>query len=487
MTVKNEQLNKSAFTYHTALVDWFRFTCLWEDDLSAPSEMTRKVFDLLKVNLGWVSDSRSNALCALGYKRTFVYESDVKVGVDPFDKSKMVNGSGQFVVDLSGSACRHFEVRGGDWAELICGLSELPVRFNRVDLAMDDIDGYFEVEELKRKIHNQEFVSAFRACKANGKVCDETYVLAMPDEDDLAEYDGEARVIDSRKGYTATFGSRASSVMLNVYDKKAEREVNASGADVSEWVRFEASFLRHKCEAVVRKLVVPALKNGSFGKVVAGVLRGLIEFKDCSGSALRRSNDRSNHMNRLPVWKPYKDFIGDVQAIKVPVNQSKVEESVARTKRWAEGYWNQSLLKLFACSDCAYSDVIYNLKKRVAEEGIPYSILSQSLNYYLQVGRHSVTVSDVLDMLQVNFDMYDVAGGNCENTPVEDYRFDENGVMENVNSGVSSGREHVDVRGAFVYRLSKDWNKLDNAIRAVVRFSVPFVDDLPVFSGGASV
>ena len=465
----------------TALIDWFRFTCLWPADLEYPGDDTLKVLTLLKVEPKRLSQSPTNALGSLNYQATFIYESDVKVGIDPKGTAVVAGCPGQFVIDLSGSACRHFEQRGGDWGELIDGLAQMSVKFNRIDLAMDDIDGVLQVNEIKDKIARLEFTSAFRARTQGGKVCDETYCIGEPFVDDLDEDDEKDnfKVLDTRKGYTATFGSRSNPVLLNIYDKKAEREVNAGGTSAQSWIRFEASFLRHKCESVVRKLLIPAFREKKFGRVIASIIHGLIEFKDTSSSAISRDVNRS--MNKLSIWPPYENFLQGVQAIKVPTNQSKVEESVARTIKWATGYWKGSLLKLFGTYSLGMVSVCKELKKKVAKEGIPWSTVCQMTEYYKQ-NKIEVSAQDVLEQLQAILDRYDLEDAECG---TGEYSWDEDGLMDNPNVHVQTGAEHVDVIGAFLYRLSMDWAHFSAALKTEVKLDAPFIDDLDVFSTGA--
>ena len=133
----------------TALIDWFRFTCPWDLDPDGPDGDSLTLLSLLRVDPGKVTVPRTNLLGRLNYARTVVYGEDVGVGLDPSESARMRGIRSQFIVDLPGSACRHFEARGGSWKDLISYLCSVPgVRFNRVDLALDDIDGELDVESL---------------------------------------------------------------------------------------------------------------------------------------------------------------------------------------------------------------------------------------------------------------------------------------------------------------------------------------------------
>lgn len=421
----------------TALIDWFRFTCPWDLDPDGPDGDSLTLLSLLRVDPGKVTVPRTNLLGRLNYARTVVYGEDVGVGLDPSESARMRGIRSQFIVDLPGSACRHFEARGGSWKDLISYLCSVPgVRFNRIDLALDDIDGELDVESLRRKVSDQRFVSAFRGRKRNGRVGDETYSLAMPEEDDL----GGPRVIDSRKGYTVTFGARNQPVMLNIYDKLAERESRGLVPGVREWIRFEASFIREKCESCVRRLVLPSLEAGTFGRTVAGIVRGLIEFKEGSGY----DRDGNNHINRLPIWRSYSRFLRGAAAIRVPSDQARVEESVNRTLDWAKGYWRSSLVKLFGCADLAMGQVAEKVAEDIRRNGIPWQLVEQVLSYSRSKGR-PLTVDQALDNVQTYLDTF---GGD------------------------------VDVRKAFEERLERDRRKASGSTRFLQDLELG-EDDLP--------
>ena len=385
---------------NTALIDWFRFTCMWHFNVLDPS--TREVLELLKLNPDH-SSAEGNDLYALNYESTLIYDEDVKVGINPSERAKIKGVTDQFVIDLSGQACRHFEARGGSWIELISKLSSLPIRFNRIDLALDDIDGYLDVKLLKEKIANQEFISAFRGKKENGKIGDEIYSLAFPEEDDLAP---NPRLIDSRKGYTCSFGARNQPVFLNIYDKLMERSSKGIVAGVREWIRFEVSFIREKCETVVRKLVLPSLKDETFGKTVSGIMRGLIEFKE--GKQYDRETNR--HMCRLPIWRQYSKFLGGAEKIKVPSDQAKVEQSVTRTIEWAKGYWLGSLIKLFGCGQYGFNEILAEMSNYLDDKGISWKLISQIKNYLHSKGENKSTEA-ILEDIQA---MVDTFGGTAD-------------------------------------------------------------------------
>lgn len=393
----------------TALIDWFRFTCLWSLDVDHPCAETRQLFQLLKVN-SEVFTTGKNYLYALNYAETIVFDADVKVGIHPKEEAKVLGVPDQFIVDLSGSACRSFEMRGGSWKELIDFLCSSSCRFNRIDLALDDIDGVLDMDYIRNRISLQAFSSVFRGKKMNGKVGDEIFEKSWFELDDLD--DKAMKVIDSRKGYTCTFGSRHSSTLLNIYDKLSERESRGLIPGVQSWVRFEASFIRDKCDYCVRHVLSDALKSGTFGKVVAGIMRGLIEFKEVPRNFFKSKvnvrESMSRHIDRLKIDRRYSKFLSGVKSIKLPSNQAKVEASVQRTVNWAKGYWLGSLAALFASPSVALQTVLQSLGEKIdSKELLTWQFVCRIQSYARNVGIE-MTVDEILDNLQTYLNSFGV-------------------------------------------------------------------------------
>lgn len=396
---QHENAQKS---YQTALIDWLRFTCPWKFENQYSSELMKKLASLLFIDLKKISSSDRNSLGNLGYGSTLVFEEDLLIGVEAKSNIKIDGFADQFIVEISGQACRHFEQRGGDWVELLSFLDENQARFNRIDLALDDIDGSLDIKLLKQKIYEQRFSSSFRAVKANGKVGDEQYKLVMPDIDDLEDQDSSDPYIrDTRLGYTCTFGNRSLPLMLNIYDKLMERASKGFVAGVRNWIRFEVSITKNKVNPAVKKLVIPAMKEGSFGKLVAGIMRGLIEFKE--GDSYERDSYR--HINRLPIWRQYSKFLKGAEAIKLPSNQQKVEETVARSLQWANGYWSKALLKFFGTGETSFGDIVHGLIDKIRDGVIDWKMIAQIKNYLKQQGK-DLTTHQIFENIQTYIDTF---------------------------------------------------------------------------------
>lgn len=134
-------------------------------------------------------------------------------------------------IEFSGQGCREVEERGViDWNKLLAWFyNDLNGRARRIDIALDDKLGFLPISWVRDKIAvNKEFTTRFR--KAQGKE-----LPFMPSG-------------TLQDGYSILFGSRLSTMMLLIYDKKKEREYRNDRFMGSNWVRWELRFLKDKAD-----------------------------------------------------------------------------------------------------------------------------------------------------------------------------------------------------------------------------------------------
>lgn len=401
----------------SAVVDWLRFTCLWKCDLDHPDERTRTLFRLLRVDPAERTFPSTNRCGSLGYATTVVFDESLNVGLDVQERARVRGIADQFIVDMPGQACWLFDQRGGSFVELVTWLSGQPVRFNRIDLALDDMAGTMDRDLLVSKIYAMQFTSAFRARKRNGKIGDVRTRLRYPEEATYVDDDGSPRwetgyerplITDTHDGYTCDFGGKGSSTHLCIYDKLLERASKGIAVGLKSWVRFEARFLEGKAESVGKEMLPEAFAKGEFGRTVAGLMRGLIEFKE--GKGLERGRDQHRHLGRARIWRQYSAFLKGCEAIRVPSSQSRAEQSVTRTIDWASRCWRSSLLRLFGCGTTAMSKVMESLDSYIRERGIGWIEIARVRNWMRSQGRE-VTTDQILDEIQ---SMIDTFGGKSD-------------------------------------------------------------------------
>jgi len=382
-------------------VDWLRVQCLFGNfNIGCGlNNLELQLLNVLKLNPLSYDLSERNVLGKYGYDSTYLFGEDVLIGAGVRESAKVKGVDTQFIFDLSGGACRNFEQRGGSWIALFEFLSRNFTRVKRIDLFMDSINNEMTIGGIKEKIEKGLFTCPFRAFKATGKRGDEMYKAVEPSAS-CGDDSFVPLVLDTRKGYSCTFGNHGSSEELQIYDKSCERQSKNIGISTSNWVRFEARFSGNRSDYVVKNLVCSAMKNGNFGSVVAGLIGSLVDFKEvCSDSDIE-----NRHLNRCDDWKPYVDFLGGVKALKVPCCQAKVENNLTRSMGWAKRDWVSTLFKMFGVGDFCNSDLLSSMIDTLKDKGFSMADLESVKNYCRSNNLPVPSYSQILDNVQMFLD-----------------------------------------------------------------------------------
>lgn len=297
------------------LIDWFAFTLPFGADIWETLTIPEKE---------WVSIETR----ALGYKRVFIHGA---MKVYTSDREDM-----GVHCELSGSACREYEFFFGNrWAELIKKIREAHGTFSRIDLAIDDFDGIFTLEEIKGKIDRGEVISFFR----RGRKLEE---FNLGEKDNL--------------GQTIYFGSPQSRTRVRMYDKAIEqlikeqqsRETEAIERESKEKVppslrrenkknregeyrreRLEHHALWNRTEIQCRDeragVLADYLQAGlPVGEITFGILRHYLNFVDPS---LTDSNK-----SRWPVSAFWEKFLGCVEELGLTI--AKQKRTIKQVREW---------------------------------------------------------------------------------------------------------------------------------------------------------
>ena len=171
--------------------------------------------------------------------------------------------------------------------------------FTRLDLAIDDFKGYFNVDLIRRTFLDGRCISRFQ------------HVSSME------SYDGSSREKTMDSFYLGSMKSRLS---INFYDKRLEREGAGKDVEVDEWTRTELRLKREYADMVASLFV---FENGDVGKVALGVLKKYVRFI--------RENDVKNK-SRVPVIKWWKDFLGNVEGVQLSV--ALPDRTIESTMKW---------------------------------------------------------------------------------------------------------------------------------------------------------
>lgn len=362
-----------------AVFDYFRCEFLWKYGSGAFQDAnTMELFRILRL------DPDKYTICSggggrFGFLKKVVYDEDTFIYADATERIKRDGVDDFFMLEMGGHSCSLFSKRGGKWEELFEFVLKHRTMVKRFDFAGDDIDGVIPLEKLKDKFRRMEFVSSFRSSDNSGKVGNEIYTLSKeksPMDDD------QPRVIDSQKGWSITFGSRKSgSTQLQCYDKAKER--NAKGVEVlvGSWIRFEIRFTYKRADTLVKTHLLKALKEEKVGELYQELLHGILEIKNRS-SSYDRSSRNGNYSIRVPIWKPYEQFLNGMGKLKIPLDESKFEDAITRRKNWMGTQWSSTLKQFFAMGfESTLSDMANTVKENIIEHGVSWQELAEIKNY----------------------------------------------------------------------------------------------------------
>lgn len=239
-------------------------------------------------------------------------------------------------VEFSGTACREFEFFfDNDWSGLVKRVQSKNGHFTRIDLAIDDFDGIFSLEQIEQKVRAGEVLSYFR----RGRVLEEF---------NLSEIDN--------LGKTVYFGSPQSRIRIRMYDKSIEtllkdqssRELAIEQKELrdnlsknqrienksqrEEFYRLERlnkSQIWNRTEIQVRDeradVIAMHIAAGlELGGIVYGTLKNYLNFVEASKTDSNKS--------RWPVSEFWQKFLGIVEELKLTI--SKKVKTVKQVREW---------------------------------------------------------------------------------------------------------------------------------------------------------
>lgn len=209
-------------------------------------------------------------------------------------------------LNMSGQACRDFESTfkdsGYSWREFFKFVLGFDVNITRLDIAIDDFKGVFNLKQIESCIKKGSVVSLFKTARNF-----EEHLLS----------DG------STNGQTIYFGK--SEVMVRFYDKYKERlnKGYSLNADVDFWVRTELQLRGERALVAVETIVE---KEYEFGDFVCGVLNKYLCFK------VANSTDINKRRWKTQRW--WLKFLNGVS--KISLGKEAPDKTILRSKDWVD-------------------------------------------------------------------------------------------------------------------------------------------------------
>lgn len=199
-------------------------------------------------------------------------------------------------LDMSGTGCRAFEQYGhGDWFNLLTYMHEhcSCVNVTRLDLAYDDHTGVLDINRIRRDVEERNYTGSPK----------KSMIIWSDDQE------------ENLQGLTVQIGSKASAVLIRIYNKAAERGYDHT----RHWVRVELQLREDRAGAAVKAI----LDRQDIGLTFSGILRNYCTMRE-------PVND--SNKSRWPVAEYWQNLIGDAERIRLwiapgePYNYYKTEK-----------------------------------------------------------------------------------------------------------------------------------------------------------------
>lgn len=187
-------------------------------------------------------------------------------------------------VQISGQGCRELEGAGlvTDWAGYFAYLLSVGARICRVDLGLDDTSAAcIDIDQVVGHLRDKTVVKRWKQWSV---------VQSCND-------------LDGVTGKTVYVGSRKSAAFLRIYDKAAEQGLDG------HWVRVELELKDERAERMAQALA--GASTDEVGALVAGVLRGYIDFKVCG------EDENKSRWETVAWWSR---FLGAVEKVRLGCN-----------------------------------------------------------------------------------------------------------------------------------------------------------------------
>ena len=331
------------------LIDWLTFSVKSTKD---PAEVITKY---LGMDPAMFQDPGYGLL---GYQRVLCF-SDIFICYEPRENDFFKNMG--VCVSMSGNGCRAFETmskltfegakdKQGTESVAFPVLFQLlasddTVNISRIDIACDDREGYLCIDDIVRKVDDNEI---------NSRMAKRSVVRS---------YNGT-----QRNGSTVYIGAESSDFRVRIYDKALEQ-----GTD-GHWIRVELVMRGKNSNAFAAQLT----NSESVGKMAAQVINDKFAFID---------RDDSN-ITRCTVCDWWIKFVDELETVRL-VARCVVQHTVDQIQNWVEAQVGPSLAILlrtkgFGCLFEVAKEACVRLSDKQKSLIVDYNALHPQLQSDLQ-------------------------------------------------------------------------------------------------------
>lgn len=292
-----------------ACVDWVSCSFKFASNM-------QNVFNLIGIeDLSAVEEISGSRYEFAGYDKTFKLGHIELLYYDD-------DGIDNWLLNMSGQGCRQYEISSSfDWFVLFGVLANVNAIYTRLDIAIDDFNPYFTVNQFKNAVFNKQCVTRLTTWgdHRRGKI---------------------ATGLDELNMNNFYLGTPKSRFFINVYDKKLERENKGIDVIHKHWVRLEVRFKYDYADMFVIALLE---NNHNLGYFIRSFLNEKIVF--LKPSALKKDKNRSrlakDVSNHARWWRDYLNGAGKLKlSVKVP------DKTLDDSKEWLKRQVSITLAQL---------------------------------------------------------------------------------------------------------------------------------------------
>jgi len=252
----------------------------------------------------------------MGYQRVLRF-GDIQVLYEPRENEYFRDMG--VCISMSGNGCRAFEtmsrltIKGAKDTQGTASTAfptlfqllaaEPSANISRVDIACDDREGHLSMDDIVRKVQDNEI---------NSRMSKRALYLG---------YDGTRR-----SGTTVYIGAESSAFRVRIYDKALEQ------GESGHWVRVELVMRGENAQAFGRQLT----NAESVGKLAAQVINDKLSF-------IERDDINITRCTVCPWWRA---FVDELESVRL-VARETVQHGVEHIASWVEAQVGPSLAILF--------------------------------------------------------------------------------------------------------------------------------------------
>lgn len=278
-----------------------------------------------------------------GYSKCYVY-NNIIIATDGLNKDGINYSMGHLVL-LSGQGCRYYEqIHGNVWFTLLQTILDLEGHFTRIDLAIDDFEGYFTIDQLR-----QDYIKY-------GLIISKMQFGQSVEKDRFR--DGETI------GRSYYLGSNTGLVQVYFYEKHWERLTDEELAiknnfDLTFWQRTEIRLKKEKAQKTIEHLLTYQ-DYYKFGYMVVEILNKHFRLIEPN------PNDKNYRRWKAPAF--WSDFLGHTN--KADLTIKKPDRNIDTIRDFVDHQASKNVLMLVLSQPDQYYQILNKAQKKLTEHDL---------------------------------------------------------------------------------------------------------------------